>query len=243
MSFAQQLADAIAGARTFRQFDAASRAIWSAHAACLIDDAAAQAAAEALQARKQLAAGQTIPKPLSRTHSLPRASAPRSPDRDRSIRRRRSVAMSGAVPSRIAAAFTMGELAVLSIVAGEVRRSGDCRLPIDALAALAGTSRSVAKRALREAQRLGLVSVEQRPRPGRKNLTNVVRIVSRDWRAWLRLGGRGPKPDYHVNQSITGKAKKSSQTRSRFVLYSPQARNESSGVASPNSSTCEGIRA
>lgn len=200
-SFAEQFTAAVAAAKTFRQIDVVSRTLWKAHGAGLIDDAAAQGLAEALQAQKQASAGRAIPTPISRASGPRRPTTPRSPDRERSLRRRRACAMSGAVPSRIAAAFTLAEIAVLSIVAGEVRRSGDCRLPIDAIAALAGTSRSVVKRALRQAQHLGLLAVEQRPRPGAKNLSNVVRIISADWRAWLRLGNRGPKRNHHVNQS------------------------------------------
>jgi hypothetical protein len=96
--------------------------------------------------------------------------------------------MSGAVPSRIAAAFTLGENAVLSVIAREVRRSGDCRLCIDALAAMAGVSRRLAQNAIRQAERLGLLTVHARPRPGQKNLSNVIAIVSQEWCSWLRLG-------------------------------------------------------
>jgi hypothetical protein len=92
------------------------------------------------------------------------------------------------VPSKIATAFTLGEVAVLSIVAGEVRRNGDCRLCVDAIAAQAGVSRRLAQNAIRQAERLGLLNVEARPRPGQKSLTNIVAIVSQEWRAWLRLG-------------------------------------------------------
>jgi hypothetical protein len=63
-------------------------------------------------------------------------------------------------------------------------------LPIDAIAARAGVSRTLAKNALRQAARLGLLSIDERRRPGRPNLTNVVRIIARDWLAWIK---RGPK--------------------------------------------------
>lgn len=198
--FAEQFAAAAAAVRNFAAADSLSRTLWRAHAAGLIDDTAAQAAAEAIQARRRALAGSPPRTPGKCIGGLPRRSEPRSPDRVKSIARRRRVAMSGAVPAKLAASFTLAENAVLSVVAAEVRRSGTCSLPIDALAALAGTSRSVVKRTVRLAAALGLVAVEYRPQPGRKHLPNVVRIVSRDWRSWLRLGDSGPKPDCHEKQ-------------------------------------------
>jgi hypothetical protein len=48
--------------------------------------------------------------------------------------------------------------------------------------------------ALREAARLGLLTVEERRREGRRNLPNVVRIVSKVWTSWLARGGRSSRP-------------------------------------------------
>ena len=53
--------------------------------------------------------------------------------------------MSGIVPAKIAAAFTTAELAVLTVVARQCQRAGTCVLPVDAIAALAGCSRSTVK--------------------------------------------------------------------------------------------------
>jgi hypothetical protein len=83
-----------------------------------------------------------------------------------------------------------GELAVLRIVGDEVRQHGQCDHCVDEVAARAGVCRSLAKNAIRTAARLGLVTVEERRREGRRNLPNVIRIVSREWRARL---ARGPK--------------------------------------------------
>jgi hypothetical protein len=49
--------------------------------------------------------------------------------------------MSGIVPAKIAASFTMAELAVLTVIARQCQRAGACVLPVDALAALAGVRR------------------------------------------------------------------------------------------------------
>jgi hypothetical protein len=44
------------------------------------------------------------------------------------------------------------------------------------------------KNALRQARLLGLVLVKERRIPGRKSLTNVTSIVSKEWLGWLKLG-------------------------------------------------------
>jgi hypothetical protein len=72
--------------------------------------------------------------------------------------------MSGIVPAKIAANFTMGEAAVLAVVGRQVQRAGVCTLPIDAIAALAGVSRSTTQNALRQARRLGLIEIRERRR-------------------------------------------------------------------------------
>jgi hypothetical protein len=106
------------------------------------------------------------------------------------MERRRRWAASGRLPPGLAARFTLAEAAVLALVAAEVARRGDCRLAIDNLAAVTGVSRTTVKNAIREAVRLGLLTVEERQVTGWRNDTNVVRITSREWTAWLRLARR-----------------------------------------------------
>ena len=113
--------------------------------------------------------------------------------------------MSGIVPAKIAASFTMAELAVLTVVARQCQRTGVCTLHIDAIAALAGCCRTVVKNALRQARLLGLLLVKERRIPGLPSLTNVVRIVSKDWIGWLKLGGGGKRVTATVDRfSIQG---------------------------------------
>jgi hypothetical protein len=197
---ADQFATAIAGANNYASIETVSRLLWAAHAAGQIPDNAAQGLAEALQARKAVLRGPR-PAPTQKRASARRRPC-RSPDKARSIARRRAVATSGAVPSKIAAAFTLGELAVLSIIAGEVRRNGDCRLCVDAIAAQAGVCRRIAQTAIREAQRLGLVVICERRRPGQKNLPNVVEIIAREWLFWLKIGNdrmqKSASHEYHL---------------------------------------------
>src|SRR4051794_12323682 len=94
------------------------------------------------------------------------------------------------MPPALACKFTVSELAVLRIVGDEVRQHGQCARCVDEIAARAGVCRSMVKNALRTAARLGLLTVEERRRAGRRNLPNVVRVVSREWRQWLARGAK-----------------------------------------------------
>ncbi|WP_409567633.1 hypothetical protein [Methylobacterium sp. J-030] len=119
------------------------------------------------------------------------------------MERRRRWAASGRLPPGIAARFTQAEVAVLALVAAEVARRGDCRLAIDNLAAVTGVSRTTVKNAIREAVRLGLLTVEERQITGWRNDTNVIRIVSREWTAWLRLARRTLPSSIGVKSATT----------------------------------------
>jgi hypothetical protein len=201
-----QLVAAIAAAQTLTVFDALSRAIWSALAGGHISEHDAQAASEALEARRSDFRRDAFPKPpagaprsgptahVKRTSGqtfFARARVQRPPDRMAALARRRQLAASGPMPPALAAQFTTGELAVLRIVTDEVRGKGRCDRTLGELAARAGVGISTTKNAVRRAGRLGLLHVEFRPRPGRKNLTNVITILSREWKAWIERGGQG----------------------------------------------------
>jgi hypothetical protein len=127
--------------------------------------------------------------PVGRASIFPPRRLQRSPDRARSIERRRTLAASGVMPPQLAARFTTGELAVLRVVADAVRDNGQCILPVDAVAARAGVCRRLAQNAIREAARQGLLTVQERRREGRRNDYNVLRIVSVEWLTWIKRGG------------------------------------------------------
>ncbi|MFC6743597.1 helix-turn-helix domain-containing protein [Methylobacterium tardum] len=109
------------------------------------------------------------------------------PRTDASMERRRRWAASGRLPPGLAARFTLAEQAVLSLVAAETVRRKDCRLSVPNLAAVAGVAETTVRNAIREARKLGLVTVEERQITGFRNDTNIVRIISPEWTAWLRL--------------------------------------------------------
>src|SRR4051812_28510761 len=98
------------------------------------------------------------------------------------------------MPPSLACKFTVSELAVLRIIGDEVRQHGQCDRCVDEIAARAGVCRSMVKNAIRTAARLGLLTVEERRREGRRNLPNVIRIVSKEWTSWLARGGRSSRP-------------------------------------------------
>ena len=189
---AEQFHQAVAAVRTTTQLDHVARQLWAAHGQGAIADEAASAVAGAIQCRRGTLARAATGIALSQAApARARRRPPRSPDRQRSLERRRRCAMSGAVPARIAASFTMGEVAALAVIARAVQKSGQCLLPLDAIAALAGVSRTTTQNAIRLAERLGLVQRIERRRRGLPSFPNILRIVSAEWLAWLQHGRQG----------------------------------------------------
>src|SRR3954454_22624830 len=159
-----------------------SSLLWKAYAAGHVTEAEASALSEAIELKRALPPAQ---KPVQRRLI---GSRPRTPA---SLERRRRWAASGALPPALAARFTLAEQAVLAVMAAEHRRCGDCRLTNKEIADVAGVSITTVKNAMRQARALSLISVEERRLTAFRNAPNVVRIVSPEWRVWLRLGGGG----------------------------------------------------
>lgn len=221
--FAEQLAAAIdtAGWNSLEQL---SRVIWQGHAAGAINDNQAQTLAENIAARRNLARAAHKPVGLApgRVSIFPPRRPQRSPDRARSIERRRTLAASGPMPPQLACRFTTGELAVLRVVADAVRDNANaqCVKTIPEIAARAGVCRTTAQNAIREAAHLGLLTVQERRREGRRNDANVVRIISAQWKAWIaRAGGfkkNGPTDTKNILQG-----KKEAVTRQQCGRAAP----------------------
>jgi putative SOS response-associated peptidase YedK len=91
----------------------------------------------------------------------------------------------------LACRFTLGEAAVLAVIAVEVRKHGRCTLHLNTIAALAGVCRTTAKNALREAAGLGFIRVTVRRLTAWRCDSNVVVILDGAWTAWLAMGRRG----------------------------------------------------
>ena len=68
---------------------------------------------------------------------------------------------------------------------------GFCDLTIGEIATLAGVSVRTVQRVLRRLEALGWVTITERARFRQPSLTNVVRIVSVEWTAWLAKRPKG----------------------------------------------------
>jgi len=209
-SFASPLAHSIYElvnvAETSDQLDQLARRLWHAYGKGLIGDDDAVIVQSLIDRRRPLgrntAPGQA--KPISSLSSrlgsrfTPRQ-RPRSPDRKASRCRRRRLGGSSALPADLRYHYTEGQRAVLCIMAGEVKHHGICDLPIDKIAALAGVCRTTVQTTLHEARRVGHIRITERPQARRKNLPNVIEVISREWWAWLE---RGPSPHRPIGSNL-----------------------------------------
>lgn len=142
------------------------------------------------------------------------------------------------MPPQLACQFTWGELAYLRVVSEQVKAKGYCDLHIDAIAAMAGVKRTTGQNAQRRARQLGLITVEQRRPPGRrKNLTNIIRIVSPEWMTWLRKGPRmavsGCGSNKKLSTTNTSKKERDSAAAGRGDAVSSGRKRLGEGTGGP----------
>jgi hypothetical protein len=177
--------------------------LWRAFGDGMVTEAEAEALSGLIEARTDAPALRRMPHAARATsgeaqvhterdtpqdhQSSARRSVGSRPRTEASIERRRRWAASGRLPPGLAARFTLAEQAVLSLVAAETVRRKDCRLSVPNLAAVVGVAETTVRNAIREARKLGLLTVEERQITGFRNDTNIVRIISPEWTAWLRL--------------------------------------------------------
>ncbi len=175
-----------------------SAIVWKSYASGAIGEGETQALSEMIEARKALPPSPKVTT-SRRVGSKPRSAA--------SLERRRRWVASGRMPPAIAGNFTMGEGAVLAVVAAQVAKHGDCRLTIGAIAALAGVCPSTVRNAMAAARRLDLVTITERRISAFRNDTNIITIVSVEWRAWLRIGGgyKSVKPTHTDSYLLASK--------------------------------------
>jgi hypothetical protein len=220
------LSQAISTSRTVATLDNAARLLWRGHADGLVDDTTAERLSQAVEARRNALKGTARQSPPMRR---PARSKPcRSPDRQRSIARRRGLAASGAVPGTIAVHFTTGELAVLSLIAQQCQRRGKCEWYLDRLAACAGVCRTTAKNAIRHAKAIGLISVEERRLTAWRSDSNIIRLISAEWKAWLSIGGTGKNATSTNNHLLFSGHKPTKRLvgSSRNTTFAVNLRNE-----------------
>ncbi|SFV16244.1 hypothetical protein SAMN02799631_06344 [Methylobacterium sp. 174MFSha1.1] len=179
--------------------------LYALHAQGLLTDDDAAELDVAIEAqRKGLASATPAPAGLSLAAAIAPTAAQitkfalrrqRSPDRARSRERRRGLGGSSPLPEPLARRYTEGQRAVLFIVGEEIAVRGVCGLSVAEIAARAGVCHRHAQMTLRLAEGDGLLSITERPRKGQTHQTNLVRVLSREWAAWLqRRRPTGCKP-------------------------------------------------
>ncbi len=189
--FAVELHTAVEAARSDARLIELSQTVWRGHAAGVLAEADAQTISEFIHARRialrkpQTVLGGRSDNSPRRSSIFPPKRLQQRPDRARARARQRHHARARWLPDHLADQFTDGELAALAVIAEEHAVRGACDLPMAKIAALAGVSEGTVRNGLRAAQVLALIAVEHRPRRGQPHLTNVVRIVSPAWRAWI----------------------------------------------------------
>lgn len=188
--------DAAIAAAPRCRLDDMARAVWSALAGDQITEHDAERLSGAIEARRAETA-------LKHSKRQKPASEPLKPaQRQAAIERRRRQAASGALPPSIAASFTVGEQAVLAVIARAARqqRGGPLQWFTDKIAALAGVSRSTARNAIRKARALGFLHVTEQRVMWWRNAANKITIAAAAWRSWLGWGQKPNRHDYNQEQ-------------------------------------------
>jgi hypothetical protein len=194
--------DAVGVAETGAELDDLARLIWRGNFEGTICDADAMRLAQYVEQRRPLHHHRPqqitfpgFPMPegnLRRVGSMrhrsrfPRRREQRSPDKQASYERRHRLAYSGVMPRHLCPRLTIGEMAVMRVIADEYIRVAGCKLSLAAIAARAGGCRKTAKRAIRKARDERLISSEERPVRGERHKPNLIRIISFEWLKWLR---------------------------------------------------------
>jgi hypothetical protein len=184
MSFAAEIAAAVENAPFAKLFDL-SHTLWKAYDAGHVTDAEAQAFAERIAERRKACQPESVTafhKPKAAAAKPPQ----RSPDKQRSIERRRRLAKAAPIPAEHVDKFTVAEAAAVAVIAGEIARKGSCDWYLARIAAVAGTCKSVVRTAVKKARACGLWFMTERRRAGQKSETNLIRALSKAWGAFLR---------------------------------------------------------
>ncbi|GAA5666749.1 hypothetical protein T8J41_20235 (plasmid) [Nitratireductor rhodophyticola] len=100
--------------------------------------------------------------------------------------RRRALAKDCIIPTCLAEAFTVSKLAVLSVIARAVMDRGQSNMSLPEIAARAGVGCTTARYAIRDAARMGLISVSENRINRFWNRPNTIRIVCGRWLRWLK---------------------------------------------------------
>jgi hypothetical protein len=194
---AAALYDKVAAAPSRDDFAELLNLIWRHYWPSELTDEEAESLTEAIENRKAKRPGGAASPSALNSRLLSRfkpRQRQRSPDRQASRDRRRRLGGSSALPDTLRHHYTEGQRAVLCVIAGEIKHHGVCELAIDGIAARAGVCRTTVQTTLHEARRLGLLKIVERPVRGQKSLTNLIRVVSKEWRIWMDRGPSAHRP-------------------------------------------------
>jgi hypothetical protein len=198
--FAEQFAGAIDCAN-FTEISNLSHTLWKAYDAGHLTEDEAQNLSDRLEARRKATHGRAAATSFHR----PKAARPtqRSPDRQRSIERRRRMAKAAPIPPEHVDKFTVGEAACIAVIAGEIARHGVCDLSLKEIADIAGCrSKTTVRSAVKKMRNAGLGFSQERRRAGQKSLTNVIRAISKPWAAFLKRWRGYKKEDSSTYKDI-----------------------------------------
>ncbi len=171
-------------ARTHQQVDECAKAAWVLNGYGLVADEEMEYLAPVIEhQRKAISAGTPPPRAGRRTrHARPAIPVQK---RAKSWLRRRTLAKDCIIPTCLAQAFTMSKLAVLAVIARAVLDRGQSNMSLPELAARAGVGCTTARYAIRDAVRMGLITVSENRINGFWNRPNTIRIVCGRWLRWL----------------------------------------------------------
>lgn len=172
-------------ADTQQQVDECAKAAWVLNGEGLIADEEMEYLAPVIEhRRKSIGAGV----PLNRAKAPVRHCRPALPVQKRASAwlRRRGLAKDCIIPTCLAQAFTVSKLAVLSIITRAVMERGQSTMSLPEIAGRAGVGCTTARYAIRDAARMGLISVSENRVNGFWNRPNTIRIICRRWLRWLK---------------------------------------------------------
>jgi hypothetical protein len=113
---------------------------------------------------------------------------PTPEERRKAIERRRRLAGGGSLSPDVRGHYSEGERAVLVVIGEECKRKGYCDKCLDEIARIAGVCRTTVQNTLRKAREKGRqhLLVTERPQRGKaRNLTNIIRVISKSWLNWI----------------------------------------------------------
>lgn len=184
-------------ARTLNQIDECAKSAWILNGEGLVGDHEMEYLAPIIEHQRKAIRSEH---PFRRQHGdrLPLAAArldhrrPSIPEDKRAAawRRRRALAKDCVIPTSVAVRFTISKLAVLSVIARAVMVGGKSNMSLPEIAARAGVGCTTARYAIRDALRMGLISVSENRTNGHWSRPNTIRIVCGRWLRWLK-GRRG----------------------------------------------------